>query len=120
MGRRRLCAFLSLCLFLGAAAPACEAGKLDLDIYSSQPPPSAQSRPERRLGAGEQWRPGDPRDLEGERPWVHYVSHAGFAALGAAGLVTCVATGGVAPAVGFGLVALIQAWSGWKFYKSRS
>jgi hypothetical protein len=106
---------LAVCLLL--AAPPLRAGKLDLDIYASAPrPPAAPA-----VGAlpwRDHWRPGDPRDLRGESRGVQYLSHAGYAGLGLAGLIGSVATGGVAPAVGFGLVTLFHLWQGWELHSN--
>lgn len=85
------------------------AGKLDLDLYSELKSPPDLSAPARR--SFDAWRPGDPRDLRGESPAVQYLSHGGYAAIGIGGLLASVATGGVAPAVGFGIVTLYQLWS---------
>ena len=116
-GVRRLGA--AACLSLGVlwlcAAPL-HAGRLDLDVYSSGGvPPSAQPPihyPRDR------WVPGDPRDLRGEPRWVQYTSHLGYAGLGAAGLVGSVASGGVAPAVGFGIVTFVQLWQAWQLHRA--
>lgn len=90
-------------------APAARAGKLDLDIYADTPRvswerPGAPARPLYN------WVPGDPRDVGADDPaWVKHLSHVGYAGLGAAGLAASVATGGIAPAIGFGLVTLVQS-----------
>lgn len=125
-----------------AAGPA-HAGKLDLEVYAAPPlqnfapPPRGASglaelsellAPRPRLpgrggavrGSGEGWRPGDPRDLYGEPAWVQALSHAGYTGLGIAGLVTSIATGGTAPAIGFGIVTLVQAFRGWKLHQELS
>lgn len=108
----------ALLLSLACAAQA-RAGKLDLEVYSSgYVPPLSGYGMHSRGGFG--WKPGDPRDLQGEPPWVNYVSHAGYTGLAAAGLAGSLATGGVAPAVGFGIVTAVQLLRAWGFYKSSS
>ena len=98
-------------------APAARAGKLDLDIYAStprleRPGIEGPSRP------AYNWVPGDPRDLQGDPTWVKHLSHVGYAGLGAAGLAGSVATGGVGPAIGFGLVTLVQSYLEWRELKN--
>lgn len=107
---------LSLVLLL---APVASAGKLDLDIYASTP---RLERPgiEGPNRPSYNWVPGDPRDLQGDPAWVKHLSHVGYAGLGVAGLAGSVATGGVAPAVGFGLVALVQSYLEWREIKNPS
>ena len=93
-------------------------GKLDLDIYSSE-----QYSPRSPVNSGlvhEGWVPGDPRDLQGDPAWVKHLSHVGYAGLGVAGLAGSIATGGVAPAIGFGLVALVQSYLEWREIKTPS
>jgi len=107
---------LSLALLL---APAARAGKLDLDIYASLRP-VARPAVEGPARPAYDWVPGDPRDLDEEPVWVRHLSHAGYAGLGAAGLAASVATGGVAPAVGFGLVTLVQSYLEWREIKNGS
>ena len=46
--------------------------------------------------------------------------HAAYAGMAIGGLVASIATGGVAPAVGFGLVALINSWRLWKVQGERN
>ena len=105
---------LFFALFL---VPAAHAGKLDLDIYASGP-----NVPRTRTDAPGQapynWVPGDPRDLRGDPKWVKNLSHLGYAGLGAAGLAGSIATGGVAPAIGFGLVTAVQAFLEWREIKT--
>ncbi len=94
------------------ARSAASPRRLDLDIYVA--PSVTRNVPDRRAAqAYDGWRPGDPRDLRGEGPWVRRLSHVGYAGLGIGGLLASVATGGVAPAVGFGIVALIQLFRLW-------
>jgi hypothetical protein len=106
-----------LCLCL-AVAPA-QAGKLDLDVYASPfstgTPRTASIRP-----ALEAWRPGDPRDLREHGKGTRTLVHAAYAGMAIGGLVASIATGGVAPAVGFGLVALINSWRLWKVRSERN
>jgi hypothetical protein len=108
---------------LGAAAlilaPIAHAGKLDLDIYASRTaiPRAAPDGPERTRY---NWIPGDPKAERGAPKWVKHLSHAGYAGLGAAGLAGCIASGGVAPAIGFGLVALVQSYLEWREIKTPS
>lgn len=64
--------------------------------------------------------PGDPRDLNGGPSWVKHLSRLGYAGLGAAGLAGSVASGGVAPAIGFGLAALVQSYLEWRELKNPS
>ena len=111
---RRLAAALVLCL---AFARPGFAGKLDLEVYAAGEVPPAAGAPRRAHGGGG-WKPGDPRDLRGEPAWVQVASHAGYTGLAAAGLATSVATGGVAPAVGFGIVTAVQLFRGWMLYRS--
>ena len=66
------------------------------------------------------WVPGDPRDLRDDPAWVKHLSHVGYAGLGAAGLAGSIASGGVAPAIGFGLVALVQSYLEWREIKNPS
>jgi hypothetical protein len=106
---------LAFALILVPAASA--NGKLDLDIYASGPiVPSA------RIDAAGlpayNWVPGDPRDARGSPTWVKHLSHIGYAGLGAAGLAASIATGGVAPAIGFGLVTAVQAFLEWRELKN--
>jgi hypothetical protein len=92
-------------------------GKLDLDIYA--PGLSAPRSPADGAGpAGYNWVPGDPHDQRGAPAWVRHLSHAGYAGLGAAGLAASVASGGVAPAIGFGLVAIVQSFLEWREIKA--
>lgn len=108
---------LAVALILVPAARA--GGKLDLDIYASAP-----NLPRTRTDASGlpayAWVPGDPRDQRGEPKWVRHLSHAGYAGLGAAGLAASVATGGVAPAIGFGIVTAVQAFLEWRELKTPS
>jgi hypothetical protein len=98
--------------------PAARAGgKLDLDIYASGPD-LPRARTEAAPFPAFSWVPGDPRDQRGEPKWVRHLSHVGYASLGAAGLAASVATGGVAPAIGFGLVAAVQAFLEWRELKT--
>ncbi|MEK7858352.1 MAG: hypothetical protein AAB320_04340 [Elusimicrobiota bacterium] len=46
------------------------------------------------------------------------MTHLGYAGMGMAGLVGMVATGGLAPAIGFGLVALIHLVGAWQVHKT--
>ena len=112
---RRLAALGAAAALL--AAPAAHArGKLDLDIAAAGP---VISRPQANPGpALPGWIPGDPRAARGEPVWVKRLSHAGYAGLGAAGLAGSVASGGVAPAIGFGLVALYQSFLEWRQLKN--
>lgn len=93
----------AVALFYASGAP--RVGKLDLDIY--RPGPSSR-------GAIQGWVPGDPRDAASEPVWVQHLSHVGYAGLGAAGLAGSIASGGVAPAIGFGLVTLFQSMLEWR------
>jgi hypothetical protein len=110
-------ALVAAALILVPAARA--GGKLDLDIYASGPNlPSTQAD-----AAGlpaYSWVPGDPRDTRGSPTWVKPLSHAGYAGLGAAGLAASIATGGVAPAIGFGIVTAVQAFLEWRELKNPS
>ena len=110
---------LSLAASALLLAPAAEAGKLDLDIYASR-----TAVPYARTAASGKplydWVPGDPRDLGDDPAWVRHLSHVGYAGLGAAGLAASVATGGVAPAIGFGLVTLVQSLLEWRELKNTS
>jgi hypothetical protein len=105
---------------LGAAAlsavPCSHAGKLDLDIYATTPRISSE-RPAGPTAPLTAWVPGDPRDLRDDPRWVKHLSHVGYAGLGVAGLAGSIATGGVAPAIGFGLVALVQSFLEWRELK---
>jgi hypothetical protein len=99
--------------------PAARAGKLDLDIYASGPnvPRARADAPAR---APYDWAPGDPRDLKDGPKWVKHLSHVGYAGLGIAGVAGSIASGGVAPAIGFGLVALVQSYLEWREIKTPS
>ena len=100
-----------------ALSAAHKHGKLDLDIFTSGPiPPRTPAEAAGLPLHG--WVPGDPRDARGESTWVKHLSHVGYAGLGIAGVVVSMATGGVAPAVGFGVVALYQSWQEWRQIKS--
>lgn len=105
-------------LLLAASAPV-SAGKLDLNIYAATPVPRRAAPDYGPFARADHWRPGDPRDIGGESRAVQYLAHAGYAGMAVAGLVGCAATGAVAPAVGFGLVALIHAWQTWQLNRSR-
>jgi hypothetical protein len=102
-----------LCALLFCLATPLRAGKLDLNIYGSAPVPRAAPA-DGALPWEQHWVPGNPRDLRGESRGVQYLSHAGYAGLGIAGLIGSVATGGVAPAIGFGLISLYHLWQGWE------
>jgi hypothetical protein len=110
---------LSLAAALILVPPASAGGKLDLDIYASGP-----NVPRTRTDAAGlpsyNWVPGDPRDLKGDPKWVRHLSHVGYAGLAAAGLAGSVATGGVAPAIGFGIVTAVQAFLEWRELKNPS
>ena len=88
-------------------------GKLDVDIFTSEPSPP-RSPTDIAKSPLHGWVPGDPRDVRGESIWVKHLSHVGYAGLGVAGVVVSLASGGVAPAVGFGVVALYQSWQEWR------
>jgi hypothetical protein len=103
---------LNLALAL-ALVPAARAGKLDLDIYASGPN-VPRARSDAPGPAPYNWVPGDPRDLRGDPAWVKHLSHAGYASMGAAGMAGGIASGAVAPAIGFGLVALVQSYLEWR------
>ena len=93
-------------------------GKLDLDIYSSD---SILRRSPANAGLPHDgWVPGDSRDAQDAPKWVKHLSHAGYAGLGVAGLAGSIASGGVAPAIGFGLVALVQSYLEWREIKTPS
>ena len=106
---------LSLLLLAGPAG----ASRLDLDIYASVPRVAVE-----RAGGPAvplyNWTPGNPRDLQDSPRWVKHLSHAGYAGLGVAGLAGSIASGGVAPAIGFGLVALVQSYLEWREIKTPS
>ncbi len=106
-------------IVLALAAGPAAAGRLDLDVYSSTPVPV---RPEPRIyeHGRLEWKPGDDRVISREPRWVQYTARAGYAGLGLAGLVTSIASGGVAPAVGFGIVSLVQLYGLLKMRKSSS
>ena len=108
---------LAVALVLVPAARA--GGKLDLDIYAS-PRYVTRSRADAGGLPAYAWAPGDPRDQRGAPKWVRHLSHAGYAGLGAAGLVASVATGGVAPAIGFGIVTAVQAFLEWRELKNHA
>ncbi|MBI5624508.1 MAG: hypothetical protein HY924_12080 [Elusimicrobia bacterium] len=103
-----LASLLCLCLAVGPV----HAGKLDLDVYASP----FTSGTAVRYGSRpvlEVWKPGDPRDLQGAGRGTRAFVHLAYVGMAAGGLAAGIATGGVAPAVGFGLVALINAWRLW-------
>ena len=86
--------------------------KLDLDIYKSgKTPPSSPADAGLPLHG---WTPGDPRAERGEPSWVKHLSHVGYAGLGAAGLAVSIASGGVVPAIGFGIIAFYQSFLEWR------
>jgi hypothetical protein len=117
MRRRKTAAACALLLWAGLSAPL-RAGKLDLDLYAAPAVPR-RAPADAGLSLNRTWTPGDPRDLRGESRGVQYLSHFGYAGLGVAGLIGSVATGGVAPAIGFGLVALIHLYGAWELRKTR-
>lgn len=80
------------------------AGKLDLDLYASIPPINRETVPSVRP----QWIPGDPRNLQGQSPFVTAFSQAGYASMGLMGLMQN--KNQPAMAAGFGAVALWQSW----------
>lgn len=124
-----LLGFAALTAFPAAAAPDMTSGRvtfpsshargiLDLDIYSPNYIPSRL--PDDAAGLPMHgWVPGDARAERGEPTWVKHLSHVGYASLGIAGLVVSVASGGIAPAVGFGLVALVHSWLEWRQITSK-
>ena len=115
--RRQAAAACGLLFAAGLFTPL-RAGKLDLNIYGTAPvPPRAPA--DGALSWDRHWTPGNPHDLRGASRGVQYLSHAGYAGLGVAGLIGSAASGGVAPAVGFGLVTLIHAWQAWALHKTR-
>ncbi|MDE2290516.1 MAG: hypothetical protein KGL53_00430, partial [Elusimicrobia bacterium] len=94
------------------------AGKLDLDVYAPPPrvAPGQRSAPPLQPGG---WLPGNPKDLRGESRTVQYISHFGYAGLAGAGAVSCAAPAGVAPVVGFAVVAAMQLWAAWELHRSK-
>ncbi len=106
---------LAAALLLVPAARA--GGKLDLDIYASGPV-LPRTRTDASGLPAYNWVPGDPRDQRGVPKWVNRLSHVGYAGLGAAGLAASIATGGVAPAIGFGIVTAVQAFLEWRELKN--
>ena len=109
---------LKLCAVL-IFASAAHAGKLDLDIYASRTA-TPRATPDGPEIPRYNWVPGDPHAERGSPKWVKHLSHAGYAGLGVAGLAGSIATGGVAPAIGFGLVALVQSYLEWREIKTPS
>ena len=105
MKRGRWLVAVSLFIFSQGAHPL-YAGKLDLDIYGGTPKLSPAQTTRFQFDADRQ--PADPRNLRGESLWVRRVTHVGYAALGIAGIAGSIATGGIGPAIGFGIVALIH------------
>ncbi|HEX4047379.1 MAG TPA: hypothetical protein VH309_06070 [Elusimicrobiota bacterium] len=101
-----------------SAPPAARGqGKLDLDLFAPEKP--ALRSPADAAGLPLRgWVPGDPRDARAQPAWVRHLSHIGYAGLGVAGLAGSIATGGVAPAIGFGLVALAQSYFEWRELKN--
>lgn len=109
-------------LDLKADAPPLHAvrgkGKLNLDIYTwGKIPPHP---PADAAGLFHGWVPGNPRNERGEPTWVKHLSHVGYAGLGAAGLAASIASGGVAPAIGFGIVTVVQLFLEWRQIKNSS
>jgi hypothetical protein len=113
---RAACALMLWAAFFSSAP--LQAGKLDLNIYGTAPAPRRPAT-DGALPWERHWTPGNPRDLRGESRPVQYLSHVGYAGLGLAGLIASVASGGVAPAIGFGLVSLIQLYGVWGLRNSR-
>lgn len=103
-------------LLLGGPGPLW-AGRLDLDVYHSGPAPAPFDNRVYEHGRLE-WKPGDERDIGREPRWIQVTARAGYAGLGVAGLVTSIATGGVAPAVGFGIVSLVQLYGLLRLHKT--
>lgn len=118
MKRRGLRTVAAVVLLSASLTQPLHAGPLDLDLYAA-PGKAARPATEPRYPALETWKPGDPRHLREEKPWVQYAAHAGYAGMAIAGLVASIATGGAAPAVGFGIVALVNLARAWRLKSAR-
>jgi len=108
MDKRARSGLVSLFLWT-SLAPTVHAHRLDLDIYSSEKLPPRPRADDTRLPKYD-WKPGDPRNLRGESRLTQHLSTLGYAGLGIGGLAISIASGGVAPAIGFGIITAVQLW----------
>ncbi len=102
---------LALCLATWSSA-----GPLDLDVYAPPPKRPAAGRAAAELPR-ELWRPGSPLAMRGEGPGMQAFAHGAHATLGALGLAESLSrrdSMGPWHAAGFGAVALINAWLGFR------
>ncbi|MBI2787093.1 MAG: hypothetical protein HYX59_00295 [Elusimicrobia bacterium] len=116
MTRVKTC--LALAAFL-LAGPA-RAGKLDLDLYANTRPRFARSTP--APAPFGPWRPGDPRNAQGESFTVQAIATGGNAGLGLAGVAQNAGSVGksreaAAMTAGFGALAVINLWRSWKLWR---
>jgi hypothetical protein len=89
------------------ASPA-QAGRLDLNIFTPVAVVREPSQNAYRLQF--EWKPGDPRGLRGETPFVRSLAHGGYATIGAFGLAESLRGGDATAAAGFGAVTALQGW----------
>lgn len=111
--------FLALAAAL-LAGPA-RAGKLDLDLYANSRPRFARSSAAAPVPF-DAWRPGDPRNAQGESFAVQALATGGNAGLGLAGAAQNAGSIGksreaTAMTAGFGAIAIINLWRGWKLWR---
>lgn len=97
------------------------AGKLDLDLYGDARPRFVRSAAPRPAPFGP-WRPGDPRNAQGESFAVQALATGGNAGLGLAGVAQNAGSVGksreaTAMTAGFGALAIINLWRSWKLWR---
>lgn len=102
------------------ASPA-GAGKLDLDLYGGPAPKFAKPKGS-QPPPGDLWRPGDPRNSQGESLTVQAIAGAGNAGLGMAGFAQNIGAAGksreaAAMSAGFGAIALVGLWRTWRLWR---
>lgn len=103
-----------------SAVPA-RAGKLDLDLYGDSRPRFERAGAPRPAPFGP-WRPGDPRNAQGESFTVQAIATGGNAGLGLAGVAQNAGSIGksreaAAMTAGFGALAIINLWRSWKLWR---
>lgn len=117
MTRAQRCLALAAALLAGPA----RAGKLDLDLYANSRPRFARSAAP-PPAPFDTWRPGDPRNSQGESFAVQAIATGGNAGLGLAGVAQNAGSIGksreaTAMTAGFGAIAIINLWRSWKLWR---